>query len=184
MMPRSGLLVLATLAAAGCGAVLDKSEFKPLTPVEIAEIKAKADAEKNTNNGSDKPATASPASEEDTAKPAAENASAAPVVTAVAPEDKPKAPGLFASLFGSDQPPATEPTTAQPTTGKAPEQAAGNASAAETTLAKAEAASGSAQPTPPDNSDEVSEAELAGEDEADPDKIAVPKPPVDDGPRA
>lgn len=186
MMLRSGLLVLATLVVTGCGAVLDRSEFKPLTPVEIAEIKAKADAEKSADNG-DKPNAASLTPPEGAAKPASQSTPAASVVVAVAPEEKPKALGLFASLFGGSQSAPAEPATtapAQPDSAKTPDKATGDKpAAAETTVAKLDATteSGLSSLTPPENASEVSEAELAGEDEADPDKIAVPKPPVDDG---
>jgi len=189
MTPRSGLLVLVGLAAAGCGAVLDRSEFKALTPVEIAEIKAKADAEMNKEEGSENPAAASSPAKELAAKPAADSLPAASAVTAVAPEEKPKATSLFASLFGSSPPPTSEPVTAtpaQPDAAKAPEKTAGETQATtNTTLAKVDAtaqpAPSPASSTPAEDTSEVSEAELAGEDEADPNKIAVPKPPVDDG---
>ena len=110
-------------------------------------------------------------------------------VTAVAPEEKPKATSLFASLFGSSPPPTSEPVTAtpaQPDAAKAPEKTAGETQATtNTTLAKVDAtaqpAPSPASSTPAEDTSEVSEAELAGEDEADPNKIAVPKPPVDDG---
>ena len=52
------MLVAISVAVAGCGAVLDRSDFKPLTPVEIAAIKAKADKEATENDT--KPASAAP----------------------------------------------------------------------------------------------------------------------------
>lgn len=191
MKLRPGLLVLLSLAAAGCGAVLDRSEFKPLTPSEIAEIKAKSVSERGAEQSSDKPAD--PASASQAAKPAAEGTSAPPVAAAVAPEEKPKATGFFASLFGGQPSASAPPTPAQPDPPKPPEKAAEPtekaaddtpASAKSTTEAKVEptAAPESSPPQDqPDDAGEVSEAELAGEDEADPNKIAVPKPPVDDG---
>lgn len=189
MTLRSGLLVLATLAVAGCGAVLDPSDFKPLTPVEIAEIKATADADKGAVAGDTgtKPADAPTAPPEEAAKPAAGDTPVVPMAVAVAPAEKPKATGLFASLFGAseaeDTPTVTPPADAA--TAKPSEQPAGTEPAApETTVASVDptALSASGQTVPaPEDSEEVSEAELAGEDEADPDKIAVPKPPVDDG---
>ncbi|SCM74525.1 putative Peptidase M15A [uncultured Pleomorphomonas sp.] len=185
MTLRSALLVLASLAAAGCGAVLDRSEFKPLTPVEIAEIKAKADAEKNAEEGQKKPDAASAAPQEETAKPDATDAPAASVVAAVAPEEKPRASGLFASLFGGDEPSAAEPASAGPDATPAASQTAAKPdedppTAADVAAAKAEAEADLAA-IPVEEAAEVSEAELTGEDEADPAKIAVPKPPVDDG---
>ncbi|WP_026791142.1 YcbK family protein [Pleomorphomonas oryzae] len=188
MTLRPGLLVLISLAAAGCGAVFDRSEFKPLTPTEIAEIKAKSDAEKSATESSDKPAAPSPAPQEGAAKPPAEETPAPPVAAAVAPEEKPKATSLFASLFGShpsDSAPAPA-TPAQPDPAKTPEKASGDTSASTNTeVAKVDPAAnakpGAAAQEQPDDTGEVSEAELAGEAEADPSKVAVPKPPVDDG---
>ncbi|WP_370673978.1 D-Ala-D-Ala carboxypeptidase family metallohydrolase [Pleomorphomonas sp. PLEO] len=187
MTLRSGLFVLLTLTAAGCGAVLDRSEFKPLTPVEIAEIKAKTDAEKSAEESSDKPAAPSSAPQVGAATPATEGVPAA-TVAAVAPDEKPKATSIFASLFGG-RPSAIEPataTSAQPRSSKAPEKGASDTpAAASATVAKADTTtapgSSPAALEPPEAADEVSEAELAGEDEADPSKIAVPRPPVDDG---
>jgi hypothetical protein len=185
---RSGLLIVVGLAAAGCGAVLDRSEFKPLTPVEIAEIRAKADADKG-KDGEEKPVEAPAAPKEGMAEPTAKDASATPLAVAVAPEEKPKATSLFASLFGGSQPSTSEPsaaTPAQSSSSDIPEKPANDPSATPaTTVAKVDAAAAPgtspALLAPPENTDEVSEAELAGEDEADPNKIAVPKPPVDDG---
>ncbi len=181
MTLRSGLLVVAAVAVTGCGAVLDRSDFKPLTPVEIAEIEAKAATAKGAEASGEKPAS-EPSAAPEADKPAVEGAPASQVVAAVAAEEKPKASGLFASLFGGGQEASGEPATSAPT----PEQPASDAPAADgATVAKGEATadpgSSPAAPIPPEETDEVSEAELAGESEADPDKIAVPKPPVDDG---
>jgi hypothetical protein len=170
MKLRSALLVLSALAAAGCGSVIDRSDFKPLTPVEIAEIKAKAEAGKDAEAAGDQPA-ADPAKAD---KPAGD---AAPAVTATAEEKAKPATSLFAMLFAADAPDAATPAAAPPATDKA-ETAKPNS--IDVAVAKAEAESDLAA-LPPEDTDEVSEAELAGEDEADPDKIAVPKPPVDDG---
>ncbi|MBS1181393.1 MAG: peptidase [Proteobacteria bacterium] len=192
MTLRSGLLVLTALAAAGCGAVLDRSDFKPLTPVEIAEIKAKADTDKSTDEDSDK-STSGPAAPADADKLAGEDATApvasALVASPVTTEEKPAAPSLFASLFGGDQQSAdapTSPATAQSTSPQPPEKSAGETpTPADAVVAKVEATSAPESslttPTPPEEANEVSEADLAGEAEADPDKIAVPKPPIDDG---
>lgn len=194
MTPRSGLLALATFALAGCGAVLDSSDFKPLTSVEIAEIKATAEAHKGAVGESTgaKPADAPKAPPEAAAKPMAGNTPPVPMAVAVAPAEKPKATGLFASLFGESE--AVEaPTLSQPAeaaTATSSEQPAGtepatpSATAPETAVASVDpTALPAAGPTapPPEENEEISEAELAGENEADPDKIAVPKPPVDDG---
>ena len=189
MTPRSGLVLLASLAVAGCGAVLDRSDFKALTPVEIAEIKATADAENEAKvkDAADKPVDAVSPPTETTAASAAGDMSAVPMAVAVAPTEKPKATGLFASLFGSsepkDIPEATSTTDTDATPGKTATDNAPEAS--DTVVAKVEPtalpASAPLLQTPPENTEEISEAELAGEDEADPDKIAVPKPPVDDG---
>ncbi|MCM5560267.1 D-Ala-D-Ala carboxypeptidase family metallohydrolase [Pleomorphomonas sp. JP5] len=189
MTLRSVPLLLAGLAAAGCGAVLNRSDFKALTPVEIAEIKATADA-KNETSGKDaaeKPGEASSASPEKTTEPVAGD-TAVPMAVAVAPTEKPKATGLFASLFGdSEQANASEPASAvDPAAATPGDNSVGSEpAAADTVLAKVEPtalpAADSVSPAPPEATEEISEAELAGESEADPDKIAVPKPPVDDG---
>lgn len=185
MTPRSGLFLLAAFAVTGCGAVLDRSDFKPLTPVEIAEVKATADAEASAKAADDKPADTPSAPSEETAKPVAGNTLAAPMAVAVAPAEKPKATGLFASLFGDSEPKAeaSTPPPAEPTAADKPTDA--EPASAETTVAKVEPtalpASGPIVQAPPEDTDEISEADLAGEDEADPSKIAVPKPPVDDG---
>lgn len=194
MTLRSGLVMLMALAAAGCGALLDRSDFKPLTPVEIAEIEGNAAAAKSAEASGDKPASA-PVALADAAqlKPTggdvAAPATATAMPTAVAPQEKPKASSLFASLFGTDKPAAGESAASPsvlPTAAKTPEKTAGEApTPAGVAVAKVEATaapeSSLAAPTPADDADEVSEAELAGEAEADPAKIAVPKPPVDDG---
>lgn len=194
MTLRSGLLALATFAMAGCGAVLDSSDFKPLTPVEIAKIKATADADKDTiaEETDAKSADAPLALPDETTKPVAGDAPPVPMAVAVAPADKPKATGLFASLFGESEP-ADAPTSSLPAEAAAAtpsEQPAGTepappaASVPETAVASVDpTALPAAGPTapPPEENEEISEAELAGENEADPDKIAVPKPPVDDG---
>lgn len=185
MIRRPGLLVLLSLAAAGCGAVLDRSEFKPLTPAEIAEIKAKSASEQNTKESTAKPAD--PVPDSPAAKPTAEGAPTPSVAAAVAPEEKPKATSFFASLFGGQTSAGAPPAPAQPDPAKPPEKAAGDTPASAKTTAEAKVeptaapASSSTPPDQPDDAGEVSEAELAGEDEADPNKIAVPKPPVDDG---
>lgn len=175
MTLKSGLIVLAGLAAAGCGAVLDRSEFKPLTHVEIAEIKAKSDKSKEPGEGKTAEARTKPAIE------------GAPAASAVAPEKKPEATSLFASLFGSDQSPVnvSPAETPAPTAASKPAEnsMSGPSAPVGPTLAKVE---DTAEPTSPgtdpsENTGEISEAELAGEDEADPNKIAVPKPPIDDG---
>lgn len=189
MTLRSGLLILLSIAAAGCGAVLDRSDFKPLTPIEIAEIKAKADSEKGKEEGGEKPAATPSTPKEGTAEPAVAAPSALPAVATTAFQEKPKATSLFASLFGSGSPPTGEPATATPAqldSTKPPDKATSDTSTtANPTVAKVDAtakpASSPASPTPPEDANEVSEADLAGEDEADPNKIAVPKPPVDDG---
>ena len=180
MTPRSGLLLLAAFAVTGCGAVLDRSDFKPLTRVEIAEIKATVDTETGTKDGGDKQADTPSAPSEETAKPAAGNTPAAPMAVAVAPAEKPKATGLFASLFGNSEP-KVEPASPPPAAAPADTQS----TPPEATVAKVEPtalpASGPTAQTPPEEIEEISEADLAGEEEADPDKIAVPKPPLDDG---
>lgn len=182
---RSGLLLLVGLAAAGCGAVLDRSEFKPLTPVEIAAIKAKSEADKTNNQGDDKTVAASPS--EESAKPQDEKTPAGSGEATPASAEKPKSNSLFATWFGSNAS-ATEPAPSKPSKADAtenPEKAADGSPATAQSTAKADAkaaSDSSLSPTaPPEDTDEVSEAELAGEDEADPTKIAVPKPPVDDG---
>lgn len=189
MTPRSGLLLLAAFAVAGCGAVLDSSDFKPLTPVEIAEVKATVDAEReaNANDVDAKPTEAPSLPADETAKPAAGAPPAVPMAVAVAPAEKPKATSLFASLFGDSEPksaPATPPSE-EPAAVSADKPADAEPASRETTVAKVEPtalpSSGPLAPTSPEETEEISEAELAGEDEADPDKIAVPKPPVDDG---
>ncbi len=181
MKLRPGLFVAISIAVAGCGAVLDRSDFKPLTPVEIAEIKAKAEKEA-TENGS-KPATVTSTPAQDTAtKSTAGDAPMAPAATAVAPAEKPKAPGLFASLFGSSAPSKEQPAPVVSTPSETPkttEKATGDQPAAKADAIPEPAATPAS--SPPEDTDEVSEAELAGEDEADPNKIAVPKPPIDDG---
>lgn len=182
MIGRSGLLILAGLAATGCGAVLDRSEFKPLTPVEIAEIKAKAETDKANSTGNDERSAASPSGEP--TKPSDETVSTGSGNPASAAAEKPKPPSLFAKWFGSGEttsiPPQSIPS--EPDKKGAPD---GEASAPDKATAKADGKDShgsSLSPTaPPEDTDEVSEAELAGEDEADPTKIAVPKPPVDDG---
>lgn len=174
MKLRSALLVFSALAVAGCGSVIDRSDFKPLTPVEIAEIKAKTAAAKDTAATSEQPA-ADPAKAD---KPAGDAAPAvAPAVTATTEEKAKPASSLFAMLFAADAPDAATPAAAPPATDKAE---AAKPNAIDVAVAKTEAESDLAA-LPPEDTDEVSEAELAGEDEADPDKIAVPKPPVDDG---
>lgn len=182
MMLRSGLVLLATLAASGCGALLDRSDFKPLTPVEIAEIKAKVDAEKTAEDKASSLPVATTAPE-GPGKPTADGTPATSLVTAVAPTEAPKASGLFASLFGGSVTSAEAGEVGPP---KPSGQSAGAPPTAENvTLAKvdaaAEPAANAAIPAAPADAEEISEAELAGEDEADPDKVAVPKPPVDDG---
>lgn len=186
MIPRSSLLILVGLAAAGCGAVLDRSEFKPLTPVEIAAIKAKSEADKVDSVSEDKKSAGS--SSEEPAKPLDEKAAAVVAEATTPSKEKPKSTSLFATWFGSGES-TTEP--APPTPSKSdvtasPEKAADGASAAADKVPakageKATAGSSLAPTAPPEDTDEVSEAELAGEDEADPTKIAVPKPPIDDG---
>lgn len=184
MTPRSGLFLLAAFAVTGCGAVLDRSDFKPLTPVEIAEVKATVDAETSAKAAGEKPADSSAAPSEETAKPAAGNTPAVPMAVAVAPAEQPKATGLFASLFG-DSDAKTEQASSPPAESVATDKPDAGAAPAETTVAKVEPtalpASGPTIQAPPEDTDEISEADLAGEDEADPNKIAVPKPPVDDG---
>jgi hypothetical protein len=174
MKLRSALLVFSALAVAGCGSVIDRSDFKPLTPVEIAEIKAKAEDAKGKEAAGNQPA-ADPAK---ASKPSGDAAPAvAPAVTATAEEKAKPATSLFAMLFAADAPDAATPAAAPSATDKA-ETAKPNS--IDVAVAKAEAESDLAA-LPPEDTDEVSEAELAGEDEADPDKIAVPKPPADDG---
>ncbi len=182
MIGRSGLLILVGLAASGCGAVLDRSEFKPLTSVEIAEIKAKAETDKAKSVGDDRRLAAS--SSDEPTKPSDEKVSAGSGDVAPASVEGPKSPSLFAKWFGSNE-------TVSPSAQSIPSEPdkKGNADGAATTAASAaakadgkESQSSSLSPTaPPEDTDEVSEAELTGEDEADPTKVAVPKPPVDDG---
>lgn len=189
MTLRSGLLLVASLAVAGCGAVLDRSDFKPLTPVEIAEIKATVDAkgEAGAKGASEKPADSPSAPPDEAIKPTVGGMPTVPMAVAVAPAEKPKATGLFASLFGDSEPvnSATTPPSAERDATSGEKPVGGEPAASDTVVAKVEPtalpASGPLAQTPPEDTEEISEAELAGEDEADPDKIAVPKPPVDDG---
>jgi len=175
MKLRLALLVLSALAAAGCGSVIDRSDFKPLTPVEIAEIKAKTEAGKDTEAAGDQPA-ADPAKVD---KPAGDaTPAAAPAMNATVEEKAKPATSLFAMLFAADAPADAPDAAAPPPATDKAETAKPNS--IDVAVAKAEAESDLAA-LPPEDTDEVSEAELAGEDEADPDKIAVPKPPVDDG---
>lgn len=81
MRLRPGLLVAISIAVAGCGAVLDRSDFKPLTPVEIAEIKAKAEKEATENGSKPASVTSTPAQDAAT-KSTSSDAPTTPAATA------------------------------------------------------------------------------------------------------
>jgi len=177
---RSSVLALAALAVAGCGAIIDRSDFKPLTPADVAKVEAKP-IPANTDDKAPSPAG-------DTSAPATPPpAPAAPAETPAAPAAEQPAPGLFARLFGADKAKdettvAVPPAAADAAKGETAEPVKADGTATKPDAATIASASAEAE-ADLDNipADEVSEADLAGEEEADPSKIAVPKPPVDDG---
>lgn len=158
---RFGLLGLATLSLAGCGAVIDRSDFKPLTPADVARLEAKAVP------AADQPAPTGGKTAADGARP-----------DQPAPE-RPAGAEPAPGLFGADE-------TGSEATSEAPEEPAAAEPAAVAEARPDEAAAASARTEAEADlaaipTDEISEADLAGEEEADPSKIAVPRAPIDGG---
>ncbi len=177
---RSSLLALTALAVAGCGALIDRSDFKPLTPADVAKIEAKPEAAATPEDqkAADQKSAPSPTTD----KPAETTADAAAAPATEKPAEPQKSDGsIFARLFGADESkdkvteaaPAAAAPAAEPAV-PADAQAAATPDKATTESAQVEAEA-DLENIP---ADEISEADMAGEEEADPSKIAVP---TDDG---
>jgi hypothetical protein len=183
--------VFAVLVASCSGGVYDSSDFKP--SVTTATTTATADPAPPAG-GADDPAGAAkaedtvsapadvaaaaldePPAAKDEATPAtvaADAATAAPESTAPAvAAAQPEAGGLLAFLRTPAPTPAVE----------AADRAVDSAPGADTAGATDDTADADALPIEDLPPEEFSEAELAGEQEADPTKVAVPEEPIDDG---
>lgn len=175
--------------------MIDRSEFKPLTPADIAEIKANTAANKPADakasadaaKASGEAAPADKAAPDQTGGEAAAEAPVVPDKSEPKPAEAPKS--LFATLFGASEEKPAEPvkpaeadkpaTDTPPTDAKAATETP-PADAPPTTGSDLEVAQAEAEADMVAAADdgEISEADLAGESEADPSKRAVP---VDDG---
>ncbi|WP_237153435.1 YcbK family protein [Oryzibacter oryziterrae] len=177
---------LAALTAASCSQVMDGSDF---APVKTTSVTASA-----------LPTPTDPKAPADTKSPADATAAAAPAATdqptqaaALAPAQAGTARSLFAMLLGpSDTPPKaqeaeaairTEEAGAPKAADTAAATAAPDAKATDGKTADGKTADGASAPqaAEDDAPDEISEADLAGEAEADPTKVAVPEEPINDG---
>lgn len=174
-----------------CSSVYDTSEFLARGKADGRSVAAISD--------SAAPVSADPAAKTDAADPtqpaaadAAAPAAAADVAAAsTSPEEPgppvssavtaPPARGLLAMFsIGEDTTPTA--AAAEAASEETPAAAGTPAAAAETPAPTTPAAAAEPEiPTEDAAPDEISEADLAGEVEADPDKIAVPEQPVDDG---
>lgn len=171
--------VLAVLVASCSGAVYDSSDFKPTT---TAALKPVAGADDLTSDEAPDPkgdpkAESKPGAATADADEAARAASHLPPAPAAeAPQPSSAAGGLLAFLRTPQPSAAAEAATSAAEGGAKPSAAAASEDKADK---ESVAEDVPVEDNPPP--DEVSEAELAGEQEADPRKIAVPEEPIDDG---
>lgn len=182
------------IVVSSCSSVYDTADFvrrDPAKPGATAETAAAGDAAKSPAADT---AAATPVAKSDTAATAA--AADRPAAAAAAPDaTKDGAPPPVAAS-AAETPAAMAPAqprgllamfraaTAAPAVAAAEAAVNAEAATAQSGKAGATAEAPAAAPAPvveDDGGDEVSEADLAGEVEADPTKIAVPEEPIDDG---
>lgn len=189
----ASVLILACLSAS-CMQVVDDREFAPLDPAALAALSGKKDAPAADKPDTTVPDTTVAAADAQADKPAGENTAPA-AADKTTPASTPPVP-----VAENETPPQTSPSPA-PQAEPTGLLALFRSSSASSHSGVAQAAEREADPPAPspakaadephpapaasgDNGDddqEISEAEFVGEDEADPNKIAVPKEPVDDG---